>query len=25
LMETVGAHLTERFAVERIRFQDLWH
>jgi Transposase DDE domain len=25
LIETVGAHLTERFAVERIRAHDLWH
>ena len=25
LLETVGSHLTERFAVERIRVHDLWH
>jgi Transposase DDE domain len=25
VIETVGAHLTERFAVERIRAHDLWH
>ena len=25
LIETVGAHLTERFAVERLRVHDLWH
>jgi hypothetical protein len=25
LIETVGSHLTERFAVERIRVHDLWH
>lgn len=24
-VETVGAHLTERFAVARIRVHDLWH
>jgi hypothetical protein len=24
-VETVGAHLTERFAVARIRVRDLWH
>jgi hypothetical protein len=24
-VETVGAHLTERFAVARIRVPDLWH
>jgi hypothetical protein len=24
-VETVGAHLTERFAVTRIRVRDLWH
>jgi hypothetical protein len=24
LIETVGSHLTERFAVERIRVHDLW-
>jgi len=24
-IETVGAHLTERFAVARIRVHDLWH
>jgi hypothetical protein len=24
-METVGSHLTERFAVARIRVHDLWH
>jgi hypothetical protein len=23
--ETVGAHLTERFAIARIRVHDLWH
>lgn len=23
--ETVGAHLTERFAVARLRVHDLWH
>ncbi len=25
VVETVGAHLTERFAVARIRVHDLWH
>ena len=25
LVETVGSHLTERFAVNRIRVHDLWH
>lgn len=25
LVETVGSHLTERFAVARIRVHDLWH
>jgi len=25
VIETVGSHLTERFAVERIRVHDLWH
>ena len=25
LIETVGSHLTERFAVERMRVHDLWH
>ena len=25
LIETVGSHLTERFAVGRIRVHDLWH
>ncbi len=25
LIETVGSHLTERFAVARIRVHDLWH
>ena len=25
VVETVGAHLTERFAVERMRAHDLWH
>jgi hypothetical protein len=25
LVETVGSHLTERFAVDRIRVHDLWH
>jgi hypothetical protein len=25
IVETVGAHLTERFAVARIRVHDLWH
>ncbi len=24
-VETVGSHLTERFAVARIRVHDLWH
>jgi hypothetical protein len=24
-VETVGAHLTERFAIARIRVHDLWH
>jgi hypothetical protein len=24
-VETVGAHLTERFAIARIRAHDLWH
>jgi hypothetical protein len=24
-VETVGAHLTERFALARIRVHDLWH
>jgi hypothetical protein len=24
-VETVGSHLTERFAVTRIRVHDLWH
>jgi len=24
-VETVGSHLTERFAVARIRAHDLWH
>jgi hypothetical protein len=24
-VETVGAHLTERFAVHRIRVHDWWH
>ena len=24
-IETVGAHLTERFAIARIRVHDLWH
>ena len=25
IVETVGSHLTERFAVEKIRVHDLWH
>lgn len=25
LVETVGSHLTERFAIARIRVHDLWH
>jgi hypothetical protein len=25
IIETVGSHLTERFAVEKIRVHDLWH
>jgi len=25
LIETVGSHLTERFAIARIRVHDLWH
>jgi hypothetical protein len=25
LVETVGSHLTERFAINRIRVHDLWH
>jgi hypothetical protein len=25
IVETVGAHLTERFAVDSIRVHDLWH
>ena len=25
IVETVGSHLTERFAVARIRVHDLWH
>jgi hypothetical protein len=25
LVETVGAHLTERFGVHRIHVHDLWH
>lgn len=24
-VETVGSHLTERFAVARLRVHDLWH
>ena len=24
-METVGSHLTERFAVDLIRVHDIWH
>jgi hypothetical protein len=24
-IETVGSHLTERFAIARIRVRDLWH
>jgi hypothetical protein len=25
VIETVGAHLTERFGVHRMRVHDLWH
>jgi hypothetical protein len=25
IVETVGSHLTERFAVDAIRVHDLWH
>jgi hypothetical protein len=25
LVETVGSHLTERFALARIRVHNLWH
>ena len=25
IVETVGSHLTERFAVDSIRVQDIWH
>jgi hypothetical protein len=25
IVETVGSHLTERFAIEAIRVHDIWH